>query len=120
MKKNLFTFRFIALGILTGLVNGLFGSGGGTVLILGLLFILDIEQHKAHATAISVILPLAIVSTFIYLSNGIIAWDITKQIIIGGIIGGYIGAKLLSKIPEKYLRKIFALFMIVASVRMVF
>ncbi|WP_053957602.1 sulfite exporter TauE/SafE family protein [Inediibacterium massiliense] len=120
MKKNLFTFRFIVLGILTGILNGLFGSGGGTILILGLLFILDIDQHKAHATSISVILPLAIVSAYIYLRNGMIAWDITKKVILGGIIGGYIGAKLLSKIPEKYLRKIFALFMIVAAVRMVF
>ncbi|WP_243116518.1 sulfite exporter TauE/SafE family protein [Marinisporobacter balticus] len=120
MKKKIFTFKFILLGITTGLVNGLFGSGGGTILILGMFFLLDIDEHKAHATAISIILPLALVSTFIYMKHGIIVWPVTLKIMTGGILGGYIGAKLLSKIPEYLLRKIFAVFMIIAAIRMVF
>lgn len=120
MHKKVFSFKLILLGCITGLVNGLFGSGGGTILVPGMFFLLGISEHKAHATAISVILPLALVSSFIYIKHGIIVWDVTLKIVTGGAIGGYIGAKLLPKIPEAMLRKIFAVFMIVAALRMVF
>ncbi|QEK12404.1 sulfite exporter TauE/SafE family protein [Crassaminicella thermophila] len=120
MKKKMFTLKFILLGFIAGLINGLLGSGGGTILVPGMFFLLDIEEHKAHATAISVILPLALVSAFIYIKHGVIVWNITFKIMIGGILGGYIGANLLSKIPGNLLRKIFAIFMIIAAIRMVF
>ncbi|MBS3995652.1 MAG: sulfite exporter TauE/SafE family protein [Alkaliphilus sp.] len=117
--KNNNKIKFVLLGLITGLVNGLFGSGGGTILVPGLFFLFGIAEHKAHATAISVILPLALISTIVYMKNGIIVWDITLKVIAGGVIGAFIGAKLLNKIPEKILRKAFAIFMIVAAIRMV-
>lgn len=118
MKKNILKISLI--GIFTGLLNGLFGSGGGTLLVPAMIFLLGIEEHKAHATAISIILPLAIVSTIIYFKSGIISYGITVKIAIGGVIGGYLGAKLLNKIPNNMLRKIFAVFMMIAAFRMVF
>ncbi|KXG74185.1 sulfite exporter TauE/SafE family protein [Thermotalea metallivorans] len=120
MGKSTFSIKLILLGLITGLVNGLFGSGGGTVLVPGMFFILGIEEHKAHATAISVILPLTLVSMFIYFRYGIIVWDVTIKVALGGILGGYIGAKLLNRIPSNLLRKGFALFMMIAALRMVF
>lgn len=118
MKKNI--LKVGILGLFTGLLNGLFGSGGGTLLVPGMIFLLDIEEHKAHATAISIILPLAIVSTFIYFKSGIVSLNITLKVAIGGVVGGYIGAKTLNKIPNNILRKIFAIFMMIAAFRMVF
>ncbi len=118
MKKNILKISF--LGLFTGLLNGLFGSGGGTLLVPGMIFLLGIEEHKAHATAISIILPLAIMSTFIYFNSGIISFNVTFKVAIGGVIGGYVGAKLLNKIPSNILRKIFAVFMMIAAFRMVF
>ena len=112
--------KVLFIGLLTGIVNGLFGSGGGTIVVPALVFILGLEDHKSHATAISIILPLTIVSTLIYFKNGIIDFKISLIIASGGIIGGYIGAKLLNKIPKNILRKIFGLFMIIAGIRMVF
>ncbi|WZL74580.1 sulfite exporter TauE/SafE family protein [Clostridiaceae bacterium 35-E11] len=120
MGKKIFSLRLVLLGFIAGVVNGLFGSGGGTLLVPGMFFLLGISEHKSHATAISIILPLALVSSFIYIRHGIIVWDVTLKIVLGGIIGGYIGANLLPKIPEGILRKIFAVFMIVAALRMVF
>ncbi|WP_432408803.1 sulfite exporter TauE/SafE family protein [Wukongibacter sp. M2B1] len=118
MKNNI--IKICLLGIFTGLLNGLFGSGGGTLLVPGMIFLLKIEEHKAHATTISVILPLAIVSTYIYYRSGIMSLNITLKVAIGGVVGGYVGAKLLNKIPSHILRKIFAVFMIIAAFRMVF
>lgn len=118
MKMNM--LKIGILGIFTGLINGLFGSGGGTILVPGMIFLLGMEEHKAHATAISIILPLTIVSTYIYLKSGIMSYNITLKVAVGGVLGGYVGAKLLNKIPSSLLRKIFAIFMMIAAFRMVF
>jgi len=112
-------FRYIIIGLVTGTVNGLFGSGGGSVVVPAMVLLLDAEEHKAHASAIAIILPLTIISAFFYISNGFVNWDITIKVIIGGMVGGYIGAKLLNKCPTNLLRKIFALFMIIAALRMI-
>jgi len=112
--------KFILIGLATGLANGLFGSGGGTITVPAMVLLLKKEEHVAHATAIAVILPLTIVSALLYISNDFINWGLTVKVMIGGVVGGYIGAKLLDKCPSHVLRKIFALFMIAAAIRMIF
>ncbi|MCF6466484.1 sulfite exporter TauE/SafE family protein [Clostridium sp. Cult2] len=111
--------KFIGIGLITGLVNGLFGSGGGTLVVPALVFLLGIEDYKAHATAISIILPLSIISSFIYLKNNIIRLDISLIIVLGGIIGSIIGAKFLNKVPIPILRKIFGSIIIYTAIRMI-
>ena len=111
--------KYILIGLATGLANGLFGSGGGTIAVPAMVLLLKEEEHKAHATAISIILPLTIVSAVLYISNNFINWGLTVKVMLGGILGGYIGAKLLGKCPAHILRKIFALFMIAAAIRMI-
>lgn len=108
------------IGTMAGILNGLFGSGGGTIVVPAMIHYLNIDDHKAHATAVAIILPLTVVSSFFYIYNSYIDWSLVIKTAIGGIIGGYIGAKLLKVLPDKYLRKIFGLFMIFASIRMVF
>ncbi|MGE4282278.1 MAG: sulfite exporter TauE/SafE family protein [Clostridia bacterium] len=116
MKKYL---KYIIIGIITGLCNGLFGSGGGTIAVPAMEIVLDVEEHRAHATALAIILPLTLISAFFYIQHDYVNWNLTWQVSIGGIIGGYIGAKILKKIPANILRKIFGIFMIIAAVRMV-
>lgn len=111
-------FKCILIGLLTGIANGLFGSGGGTIAVPAMVLILGEDEHKAHATAISIILPLTLVSSFFYISKGFVDWSITLKVILGGIVGGYIGAKLLNVCPVNILRKIFGIFMIFAAIRM--
>ncbi len=110
----------VVIGLVTGLTNGLFGSGGGTIAVPAMVHFLKADEHKAHATAISVILPLTLVSSVFYISKGFVDWGLTLKVTLGGVIGGYIGAKLLNKCPEKLLRKIFAVFMAAAGVKMIF
>lgn len=112
--------KIAAIGLMTGLFNGLFGSGGGMIVVPALSLLLGVEEHDAHATALSIILPLTIVSIFIYVRNGIVDWNLTWKVALGGAMGGYIGARLLPIVPSGILRKIFAVFMIGAAVRMIF
>ncbi|NLC67618.1 MAG: sulfite exporter TauE/SafE family protein [Clostridiaceae bacterium] len=118
MKLKKF-FKSIIIGIVTGFVNGFFGSGGGTVAVPAMVMLLGLDEHRAHATAISVILPLTIISVLFYINRDYMNWDITLKVILGGVIGGYLGAKLMNICPENVLRRLFAVFMIVAAARMI-
>jgi len=110
--------KYLAIGLVTGTANGLFGSGGGTIAVPAMILLLDAEEHKAHATAIAIILPLTLTSAYFYISNNFVNWDLTYKVVLGGMAGGYLGAKLLNICPSKVLRKIFGVFMILASIRM--
>lgn len=112
--------KIALIGFITGIINGLFGAGGGTIIVLAFTFILGISQHKAQATAISIILPLSLVSSYIYYRNGFTTTNITLKVTAGGVLGSYIGSNILNKISADHLRKIFGFFMIVAAIRMIF
>ncbi|MBS4539638.1 sulfite exporter TauE/SafE family protein [Clostridium sp. D2Q-11] len=113
------TLSLVVIGLITGLVNGLFGAGGGMLIVPSLIYIIHLEEHKAHATAITVILPLCITSTYIYFRNDLINFNIALFVAIGSTIGGYIGARLLKHVPNKILRKAFSILIIYISLRMI-
>jgi uncharacterized membrane protein YfcA len=112
------TLKISLIGLVAGAANGLFGSGGGTLLVPGLKRFMDVEPHKAHATALAVMLPLSVVSAAIYLKGGDTDLKAAFWISVGGLAGGLVGAALLKKIPNKWLRRIFGAFMAAAAVRM--
>lgn len=120
MTKITYWIKISLIGFVSGIINGLFGAGGGTILVLALIFILGISQHKAQATAISIIFPLSLISSYIYYKNGFTTTDVTFKIALGGIIGSYIGSNVLNKISANHLKKIFSFFMIIAAIRMIF
>lgn len=104
---------------MTGFLNGFFGSGGGTVAVPAMERFLKIAPHKAHATAIAIILPLCIVSAFVYFGGLQVDYLTVIIISLGGMAGGYIGAKLLCKVSANWLHKIFGFFMVAAALRMI-
>jgi uncharacterized protein len=83
-----------------------------------MVLLLGAEEHNAHATAISIILPLTLVSAYFYVSKNYVNWELTLKVSAGGLIGGYIGAKILNICPTNILRKVFAVFMVGAAIRM--
>ena len=107
------------MGLLTGLCNGFFGAGGGIIVVPTLVYILKLENHKAHATALAVILPISLLSAFIYFKTDTYNWALIGKLMLGGVIGSIIGSKLLGKLSSKWLRRIFAIFMILAAIRMI-
>ena len=122
MKNKHFDFNIknTLIGIVTGFVNGIFGSGGGTLLVPILSNIVKVEEHKSHATALAVIVFLTGASSAIYISKGTYDVGLTIKVSIGSIIGAIIGAKILCKVTGRFLRISFGLIMIIASIRMVF
>lgn len=108
----------IFTGLFAGLINGLFGGGGGMVVVPMLTRLLKYKTKNAHATAILIILPLSIVSGLLYLSFGTFNLNAGIPVCIGVVLGGVVGALLLSKISSKWLAIIFDVLMAIAGVKM--
>lgn len=119
MNNHVYWLKILMVGLVAGIVNGLFGAGGGTIIVPALTLLFGMTQHKAHATAISIILPFAIISSLVYYRNGYTDFAVTFQITLGGVLGSYFGSKSLTRFSANYLRKIFGIFMIIAAIRMV-
>ncbi|MCC0738988.1 sulfite exporter TauE/SafE family protein [Clostridioides sp. ZZV14-5902] len=122
LKKKYFDFNIknTIIGVFTGFINGVFGSGGGTLLVPILNDIVKVEEHKSHATTLSIIIFLTTASSVLYVSKGTYDINLTIKVAAGSIVGGIIGAKLLNKVTGKFLRISFGLIMIIAALRMVF
>ena len=107
------------IGIVAGLISGLFGAGGGMILVPAFSIINKMDEKKARATSIFCILPLVITSCILYLKHQYIEWEIGIKCAIGGVIGGIIGTILLKKMNDKILKILFTAFLLYTSVRMV-
>ena len=114
-----FIIKNMIIGILAGIVSGLFSTGGGMILVPAFIHLLKIDDTKARGTSVFCILPMVLVSSIFYYKGNYIDWKIAALCAIGGAMGGYIGAKLLKKLPKKILKIAFTGFLIYVSVRMI-
>ncbi len=110
----------IIIGLLAGVVSGLFSTGGGMILVPAFIHLLNIDDTKARGTSVFCILPMVITSSFFYYQGNFINWKIAFLCAIGGAIGGYIGAKLLKKLPEGVMKIAFTIFLTYVSYKMIF
>ena len=113
-KKNIIT---AALALLTGFINGLLGAGGGMIAV-PLLKKSGFSQKSAQENAIAVILPITVLSSIIYIMNGYVSVSDALPYIPGGLIGAFLGTRLMKKISNKWLKRIFAAFMLWAGIRL--
>ena len=119
-SRRKFVIWSIVTGSVAGFVNGLFGGGGGMLVVPMLIFTLKYKPNIAHATAILIILPLSVLSSLFYSSFGILKLDVALFVTLGVGLGGILGAFLLSKLSNKILVIIFSLVMILAGGKMLF
>lgn len=108
------------IGLLAGAICGLFGTGGGMILVPAFVYLLKIEPKKARATSLCCMLIMVITSSIFYYKNNYINWKIGILCAVGGIAGGYLGAKILKKVPDYILKIAFTCFLIYVSYSMLF
>lgn len=117
MKKSI--FLCIIAGFLAGIVSGLFGAGGGMILVPFMTLILKEEEVPSRATTIMCIFFMVLTSSFFYYNQNLIDWNISIKCAIGGIIGGVIGSKALVSLNKNILKILFVIFLVYASLRMI-
>ncbi len=112
---------FILLGIITGIASGLLGIGGGVIIVPALVIILAaFDQKTAQGTALAVMIPIVIVGTLRYMHNPdvTINWAVVILIAIGAVAGVLLGTTLVSHLPVGFLRKCFAVLMLLVAFKM--
>mgnify|MGYP001049967542 CR=1 FL=1 len=80
----------ILIGLVTGMLNGLFGAGGGSVVVPAMEKFLGVDEKKSHATAIAIILMMSLVSSFLYIRKGFFDLKIWFIVSVGGLAGAFI------------------------------
>lgn len=110
-------YKYAVSGGLAGAANGLFGAGGGMILVPLLTRWAGLEDKKAFATSISIIAPLCLVSILVYCFQGSMDFMQALPYLIGGFFGGLIGGKLFKKVPAKFLHRALGLIIIYGGIR---
>ena len=108
----------IVVGMLVGVLSGMFGIGGGTVIVPALVW-LGLSQRNAAATSMLAIVPTSISGVVSYATGGHVDWLAAVLLFCGMFVGGQIGSWLLSRLPELVLRWIFVAFLVFVVINQV-
>lgn len=92
----------IALGVVAGFLSGVFGVGGG-VLVVPALLLMGVDQRRAAGSSVAAILPTAIVGAISYGLAGHVDWLAGILLAIGAVIGAQVGSLLLARLPRTVL-----------------
>ena len=108
-----------SIGAVAGFLSGLFGVGGGVLIVPALVLILGLQQRIAHGTSLAAVVPISIVGASAYLMHGSVDLRVAGLLMLGTVVGAFWGVRLLGWLPEGILRWLFILFMVFVAVRMV-
>jgi uncharacterized membrane protein YfcA len=115
------TWMLLLVGVGVGLVSGVVGIGGGVLFIPALIWMLGMDQHKAQGTSLGALLaPVGIFAFMEYYRKGNADLRVALLLAAGFTVGGYFGAVGAQHIPEVWLRRIFAMMLVVIGGRMWF
>ncbi|MCS6884039.1 MAG: sulfite exporter TauE/SafE family protein [Acidobacteriota bacterium] len=104
---------FLVIGLSAGLLSGLFGIGGGLIIVPSLIYFVGFSQHKATGTSLAVLLPpVGIAAVLEYYRNGNVDLKAAMFIAVAVVAGSYLGAYLANKISGPYLRLLFGIFVL--------
>lgn len=112
---------FIIVGLLAGVLSGMFGIGGGIIIVPALIYLCGFDQLKAQGTSLAIMLPPVGILAFLeYYKRGQVSIKAGILICIFLIIGSVFGAKIANNIPIFFIKKGFAVLMILISIKMLF
>ena len=105
------TLGHIAIGLFAGLVAGMFGVGGGVLVVPALVLVLRYPQRLATGTSLAAIVPTSIVGVVAYALTGHVQWAAGVILAVGAMAGARVGAWALPHVPTKVLQLAFSAFM---------
>lgn len=111
----------IVIGFAAGMMGGMIGIGGGLIIVPALVYFMSYSQHQAQGTSLGLlILPVAILGAWNYYKKGYIDPRVVGLLALGFVAGSYFGSKYALSLPQATLKKIFAILMLILSLKMLF
>jgi len=107
-----------AVGVLAGFFSGLFGVGGGIMIVPGLVLVMRMGQRLAHGTSLAAIIPIAISGVITYAIHDSVDWAVAGLLIAGATGGALVGTRWLRSLNQRVLRLLFATFLVATAVRL--
>ncbi len=111
----------IVTGLLAGFVGGTLGVGGGIIMIPALVFILGMNQHNAQGTSLATMLgPIGVLAVINYYRAGHVNIKFAIILMLTFVIGSWFGSKWAVNLPERTLKQIFGVLMMIVAAKMIF
>jgi uncharacterized membrane protein YfcA len=115
------TIGMLLIGLVSGVLGGMLGIGGGVIVIPALVYVFGMSQQMSQGTTLAMMLPpIGAFAAFVYWKNGFVNWQAAALICVGFLIGGYFGAKIAMAVPTGILKKLFGVFLLILSLQMMF
>lgn len=122
MKMSVSTVLvLLVIGTITGIMAGMLGIGGGLVVIPALVMVMGMSQQSAQGTSLAMMLPpIGILAAYNYYKAGHVDIRFALLLAVAFIVGSYFGSRLAIKLPQDTLKKIFGIFLLLVSIKMLF
>ena len=117
-QENVSLWKCLLAGLAAGFVNGFFGAGGGMVLVPLLIWLVGLPDKLAFSSAITIILPLCVVSLVIYGRHDMLPLSDALPYLLGGAGGGVLAGLWFQKVPAKWLHLALGALILLGGVRL--
>jgi uncharacterized membrane protein YfcA len=112
-------FGSLSLGLITGVLSGLVGIGGGIIIVPALVYFFSMDEKTAQGTSLAVLLPpTGLLAFWQYYRAGHVDVKVGAAIVVGLLLGGWFGGGFAQQLPQETLRKIFAVLLAITAVKM--
>ena len=108
----------ILVGLAAGTLGATLGVGGGIIYVPALAALFSFAQHEAQGTSLAVIVPSTIIAAYVHARAGRVDWRTAILLGLGGVVGGVFGARVALSLDAPLLKRMFAVFLVIAAFRM--
>jgi len=110
----------IVIGLGGGILSGMFGIGGGVVIVPALVYLLKFSQHRAQGTSLAaLLLPIGILGVIEYYKSGNVDFKAAAFIVLGFVGGVLLGAHFIQPVSDVLLKRLFGVFLLALSIYMI-
>lgn len=111
----------LMVGLLSGMLSGLIGVGGGIIIVPALILLLGYSQQQAQGTSLGLLLlPVGLLAVYNYYKKGFIDVRVVLIMSVAFVVGGWLGSKIALNISQAALKRVFAVILVVIATKMLF
>ena len=111
----------VLTGLAAGMLGGMVGIGGGIIIVPAMVYFLGMSQLAAQGTSLSLLMfPVGVLGVMQYYKAGHVDFRLVAFLALGFLLGSYFGSRFSLSLPQATVKKIFAIFMILIAVKMLF